>query len=83
MNKFTNSIFDTVYFTKQCSNCSYAQKGWFGNMEYAKCSLGGFYCSTERGTPTKCGHNYEKWKPDKSAFKENKKMKKLYPEYFI
>jgi hypothetical protein len=71
--------FDNPYFTKLCKNCSYRSwrlGGW-------RCELSGFYCSTERKFSSSCGKNYEKWKPNKRAFKEIKNLKEKYPQYFI
>ena len=71
--------FENPYFTKLCRNCSY-KKGFLFN---STCELSGYYCITERKYPALCGRNYENWKPNKRAFKEIKKLKEKYPQYFI
>jgi len=40
---------------KSCSTCEH-RTGLTNN-----CSLSGFYCSTERRYPTKCGQDYDGW----------------------
>ena len=72
--------FDNPYFTKQCSNCQY-KIGFFRSSW--KCSLSGYYCTTERKYPSCCAENFEKWKSNDKAFKEIIKLKKKYPQYFI
>lgn len=45
---------------KDCRTCGY--KVGVG-YEYAKCTLSGCYCITERRYPSKCGENFEGWTP--------------------
>jgi hypothetical protein len=71
--------FENPLFTKLCKNCSYR----FWSLGGSKCELSGFYCSTERSTPSVCGRYYENWKPNNKAFKEMKILKTKYPQYFI
>ena len=72
-------IFENPYFTKLCKNCAYRSWSFIG----WRCELSGYSCNSERDYPNVCGRNYEKWKPNKKAFKEIEKLKKLYPQYFI
>ena len=79
-----NDIFSNPHFTKQCSNCSYATRGWLrGFNTYSRCNLSSYYCTTERSAPSVCGLHYENWKPHKSAMKEAQELKDEFPEFFI
>ena len=51
---------------KNCKTCAHR----FGGVQFGKCLLSGYYCSTERMYPSQCGKNYENWvqRPD-SLFK--------------
>ena len=76
-------MFNNKYFSKRCDNCAYQSRIFFGLFRGGKCTLSGFYCTVERSTPSICGQNYENWKPTRKAFKEIKRLKKEYPQYFI
>jgi hypothetical protein len=34
-----------------------------GHRDGDKCMLSGYYCTTERHLPTKCGLNFDNWTP--------------------
>ena len=76
-------MFNNKYFSKKCDNCAYQSIWFFGLFHGDRCTLSGFYCDVERGSPSACGRNYENWKPNTKAFKEIKKLKDKYPQYFI
>ena len=43
---------------KTCKTCAYRDGVTFNG---AKCMLSGFYCTTERQSPSVCGQNFENW----------------------
>lgn len=43
---------------KTCDNCAYRK----GSYIFYNCMLSGFYCTTERIHPSRCGKNFENWK---------------------
>ena len=70
-------VFNQEFFTKTCDNCMYHTR--------FPIILG--YCKAKMELASiaaiSCGVNRQFWKPSKRAFKEYKKLKKEFPEYFV